>query len=373
MAITAAKPLVKFAPKGVDSFYDTVKARVDRYFADKKIARSANNSMRVKAVVMFAIYFVPYIAIVSSLASASIWLYYACWVLMGLGIVGIGTSVMHDSNHGSYSNNKLVNDLFGGVLNILGGYSRNWRIQHNILHHTYTNLDGLDEDIEAGGLLRMTPNAPYKKFHKYQHLYAWFLYMIMNLFWVTVKDFRQILRYDKNGLLKKEKVTKSQAILELSLYKVIYVAYVIVLPLIFSGVAWYHVVFGFIAMQMMAGLGLACIFQPAHVMETSTFPVPGADRKVEDSWAIHQLLNTTNFSPDSKITAWFIGGLNYQIEHHLFPQVCHIHYSRIAPIVEKTAKEYGLPYNVQKTFAQAIWEHGKMLRALGRGNSVSLQ
>jgi linoleoyl-CoA desaturase len=360
------KSLVKFAPKTNDGFYDTVKQRVDEYFRSNNLSKYANTEMKLKTVVMISLYFVPYFAVVTGLLASSLWLFYGAWLLMGLGIVGIGTSVMHDSNHGSYSENKYVNSFLGNILNLLGGYARNWRIQHNILHHTYTNLDGLDEDIEAGVLLRMSPNAPRFSFHRFQHIYAWFLYMIMNLFWVTVKDFRQMNRYEKEGLLRKEKVSLRRARTELALLKVLYVAYIIVLPLLFGGVAWHHVVLGFVGMHMMAGLGLACIFQPAHVMESSTFPTPTPARRIEDSWAAHQLLNTTNFSPDSKITAWFIGGLNYQIEHHLFPHVCHIHYPKIAPIVARTAKEFNLPYNVQKTFAHALWEHGKMLKTLGQ-------
>src|SRR5690606_21797232 len=139
------------------------------------------------------------------------------------------------------------------------------------LHHTYTNVDGLDEDIQAGVLLRMSPHAPRYRIHKFQHLYAWLLYALMNLFWVTVKDFRQVVRYDRDGLLKKEKVSLRTALTELILMKLIYVGYVLVVPMLFSGMAWYHVVFGFVLMQLLAGLGLACIFQPAHVMETSTY------------------------------------------------------------------------------------------------------
>lgn len=365
------KPLVKFAPKTSDGFYDTVKQRVDAYFREQNISKYANGEMKVKTVVMLALYFLPYLAIVTGLLSVSVWFFYFAWMLMGLGIVGIGTSVMHDSNHGAYSENKLVNSMLGDILNLLGGYGRNWRIQHNILHHTYTNLTGLDEDIEAGVLLRMSPHAPRSGYHRFQHIYAWFLYMLMNLFWVTVKDFRQIGKYEKEGLLKKEKVSGTRARLELISLKIFYILYILVLPIMFSGFAWHHVVLGFIGMHMMAGLGLACIFQPAHVMETSTYPVPTPARRVEDSWAVHQLLNTTNFSPDSKVTAWFIGGLNYQIEHHLFPHVCHIHYPKIAPIVEQTAREFNLPYHVQKTFAHAIWEHGRMLKILGQQEPVA--
>jgi len=361
------KLLVKFASKGTDSFYDTIKHRVEDYFKSNDISKRANLSMKLKTAFMLALYAVPYLAIISGYTSSPLWLFYTMWLLMGFGIVGIGTSVMHDSNHGSYSDNKQLNNVLGGVLNILGGYARTWKIQHNILHHTYTNLDGLDEDIEAGKLLRMSPNAPYYKFHRFQYLYAWLLYAIMNLFWVTVKDFRQIIRYDKEGLLQKERISRRGAITELALFKVFYVAYILVLPICISGVSWYHVLGGFVLMQMIAGFGLACIFQPAHVISSSTFPTPSETGKMEDSWAIHQLLNTTNFSPKSRITSWFIGGLNYQIEHHLFPHICHIHYPKISLIVAEAAREHALPYNVQPTFAHALLQHAKMLKSLGRG------
>jgi linoleoyl-CoA desaturase len=363
--VQVKKQLVKFAPKGENSFYDAVKARVEHYFQSNNVSVYANRKMKIKTVAMLSMYFVPYFLMVTGVLSFSLVLFYGSWIMMGIGLVGIGTSVMHDSNHGSYSTNKYINTLFGGVLNILGGYSRNWKIQHNILHHTYTNLEGLDEDIEAGILLRMSPQKPKLKFHKFQHIYAWFLYLLMNLFWVTVKDYRMLFRYEKNGMLKNQKISLRKALIELTGYKILYFTYIIALPILFTGLGWQHVVLGFLGMQMIAGLALACIFQPAHVMETSTFPEPTSDRKIEDSWAAHQMLNTTNFCPGSTITSWFIGGLNYQIEHHLFPHVCHVHYPQISAIVRHTAEEYDLPYNVEKTFLGAIIEHGKMLKLLG--------
>ncbi len=366
---TKKKNIVKFAPKGTPSFYDDVKLKVDEYFQAHNTRGYANSTMYVKTGVMLALYFVPYLLMTIGVAAGNPWLFYGFWMLMGAGIVGIGTSVMHDSNHGSYAHNKFVNNTLGGILNILGGYSANWKIQHNVLHHTYTNVEGLDEDIEAGVFLRMSPHAPRRGFHRFQHIYAWFLYCMMNLFWVTVKDYRQLIKYNQLGLLRKEKLTLKRGLTELTILKVFYIGYVIVLPILFSGMPWYHIVLGFVVMHVIAGLALACIFQPAHVMETSEFPEPNPDRKMENSWAVHQLLNTTNFAPDSKILSWFIGGLNYQIEHHLFPHVCHVHYPKISLIVQRVAKEYGIPYQVQPTFAHALWEHGKMLRILGKGKS----
>lgn len=159
-----------------------------------------------------------------------------------------------------------------------------------------------------------------------------------------------------------------KALIELSLLKTVYFAYVIAVPILVLDIPWYHVMLGFVLMHMVAGLALACIFQPAHVMETSEYPVADENLKMENNWAVHQLLNTTNFAPGSRITSWFIGGLNYQIEHHLFPQICHIHYPRLSKIVQSVAERYGLPYNVQPTVASALGEHGKMLRLLGRNS-----
>jgi linoleoyl-CoA desaturase len=323
--------------------------------------------MVIKTIVMISLYFVPYALIVSGVIAGHEAIYYLLAAIMGFGIVGIGASVMHDSNHGSYSRNKFVNSTLGNILNIIGGYARNWRIQHNVLHHTYTNVDGLDEDIEGTKLIRMSPHKPLKPIHRYQHLYAWFLYSLMNIYWVIAKDYKLIFRYEKEGLLKKEKVTLKQAFIEVTVLRLFYYSYMLVLPIMFSGLPWYHIIAGFLIMHLIAGISLACIFQPAHVMETSDYSLPSPERKMQNNWAAHQLLNTTNFAPKSTFTSWFIGGLNYQIEHHLFPHVCHVHYPKISGIVKEIAEENGLPYNVQPTVLEALKLHARQLRALGRG------
>jgi linoleoyl-CoA desaturase len=189
----------------------------------------------------------------------------------------------------------------------------------------------------------------------------------MNIFWVTAKDYNHLIKYHKNGMLKKQKMSLRNAIIELTVLKIFYFSYILILPIFITGLPWYHVVAGFVITQMVAGILLACIFQLAHVMETSEFPAPSDDRKMENSWAVHQVLNTTNFAPNNKPLSWFIGGLNYQIEHHLFPQVCHIHYPKLSVIVKQTAEEYNLPYHVQPTFLGALWNHKNMLEKLGKG------
>lgn len=323
--------------------------------------------MKGKSVVIIAMYLIPYVFMVSGLGAGSLWLYYALWILMGSGMVGIGCSIMHDSNHDAYSGNKGLNKYLGKIIALVGGYEVTWRIQHNILHHTYTNIKGLDHDIEAGPLLRFSPESDLKPIHRFQHIYAWFLYGLLTIQWATIKDYRQLVEYDRLDLLKKEKLTLRQAIIQVTLYKVFYYSIIMVLPILFSGVAWYHVVGGFVLMHFVAGLSLSAIFQLAHVMGDCEFPTPTDSRKMENSWAIHQLLNTANFAPKNRVLGWFIGGLNHQIEHHLFPYICHIHYKKLAPIVKQTAEEFGLPYYEQQTFVSALAEHTRMLRQLGTG------
>ena len=325
-----------------------------------------NASMKWKSVAIVLMYLLPFGVMVSGLGAANLLVFYGLWILMSIGVVGIGCSIMHDSNHDSYSGNKGLNKYLGKIIILVGGYDVTWRLQHNVLHHTYTNIDGLDHDIEAGSLLRFSPHQERKGFHKYQHFYAWFLYGLLTFQWATIKDFRQVIEYHKLDILKKEKLTLKQALWQVTLYKVIYYAFILVLPIMFSGVAWYHVLIGFFIMHFISGLALSCIFQLAHVMEECEFPLPNDSRKMDNNWAIHQMMNTANFAPKSKVMAWFIGGLNHQVEHHLFPYICHVHYKHIAGIVKNTAQEYGVPYYEQPTFFAALKEHAKMLKKLGK-------
>lgn len=355
--------------KDVTSFHETVKARVNAYFKQNKISPYANSNMWVKTMVMLLIYFVPYCFMVTGTTAGNLWLFYTCWLCMGLGMIGIGTSVMHDAQHGTYSPNKKVNKSIGAILEIIGGYAVTWKIQHNILHHTFTNIAGLDEDIDSIKLLRFSPRQPRYWYHKYQYIYVWFFYMMMTLFWMTAKDYLQVVRYKQHDLLVTQHVSIRQALFRLTLYKLFYYGYILALPILFAGVAWYHVVFGFLAMHFLAGFCLSCIFQPAHIMETSGFAEPlivENERLMEDSWAVHEIANTTNFAPNNKLLSWFIGGLNFQIEHHLFTNICHIHYPKIVPIVKSTTSEFRIPYHEQPTFRKALKKHVNMLKELGR-------
>jgi linoleoyl-CoA desaturase len=294
----------------------------------------------------------------------SFWVHLLLTIVMGIGMAGIGMNVMHDANHGSYSTKKWVNSFMGGTIYVLAGNVHNWQVQHNVLHHTYTNIIGHDEDLEAGRIMRFSKEAEWHKFHKFQQYYAVFLYGLLTFNWAITTDFKQMRSYLKRKLSYGE--PKSPKILwtTLIITKVIYLAIWIVLPIVI-GIAWWKVLVGFFIMHYTAGLILSIVFQLAHVVDEAANPQPNENGEMENTWAIHQLFTTVNFAPKNKIVNWYTGGLNHQIEHHIFPHISHVHYDKISKIVKETAQECQLPYYEYKTFRSAVIAHFKHLKELG--------
>jgi len=361
---------IKF-PHARQDFFITLNQRVNDYFKTNGISKHANAEMVIKTMVMYTIYFVPYGLILSG-AVTNNWFVLGLVVIMGLGTAGIGLSIMHDANHGAYSKKAWVNNLIGYSLNLVGANAFNWKVQHNVLHHTYTNVHDADEDISPRGVLRMHPNSDWKPMHQFQHVYAWFLYGLMTIVWVLVKDFVRLVRYQKDGMVKKQKANIVTEWLILLGTKTIYVAYIFVIPVLLLPFAWWQILLGVLLMHYIAGFILAIIFQPAHVIDGTEYPEPDQAGMLENSWAIHQLHTTTNFAHSNKLLSWYVGGLNYQVEHHLFPNVCHVHYRKISSIVQETANEYGLPYKSEPTFLGALAGHARLLRELGKRPVMTL-
>jgi linoleoyl-CoA desaturase len=346
-------------------FYTELKKRVDNYFKENELSKNGNFSMYAKTIFMFAAYFTPYLLIVFNVfESKLIWLSLA--VIMGLAMAGIGLCVMHDANHGSYSKNPTLNRIMAYFsMSIIGGYSINWKIQHNVIHHTFTNVHNHDEDIAPPGILRFEPHAEKRWVHRLQFIYAWFFYGMMTLMWSTTKDFRQLARYSKTNYLKGFNSEYKYELPLLILSKLIYYTFMLVPYFVVKNMTFLEWFTGFVVLHYLAGLILAMIFQPAHVVEETEFPLPTEKGSIENHWAEHQLRTTMNFATGDPVFSWLVGGLNHQVEHHLFPTICHVHYPKISKIVESTAKEFNLPYKKQKTFMGALWSHEVMLWRLG--------
>jgi linoleoyl-CoA desaturase len=351
-------------PRETGDFFKVLKGRVDSYFEDNQISRNADWRMVSKTIFMLALYFIPYVLLVTN-SYTSLWVFFGLWAVMGFGNAGIGLSIMHDANHGSYSKTPWINDFIGKTIDIVGGNAINWKIQHNVLHHSFTNINDMDEDISRTKLLRFCKHQDQKSAFKFQHLYAWFLYGLLTVSWITTKDFQQLIRYKKKGLIAGQGRTFAGVLTELIIMKILYYTYMLVIPYYVMDISFGYVLAGFFMMHFICGLTLGLIFQPAHVTPDMDFPLPNDMGDMENSWAIHQLRTTTNFARENRLFSWYVGGLNYQVEHHLFPGICHVHYREISKIVEQTTSEYGIPYHSNPTFVGAVWQHAKMLKKMG--------
>ena len=354
----------KFDKNHSKEFIIELRKSVDQYFKKNNKSRYGNLNMVFKSIFMLLLYYIPYSLVISGII-INPWIYWLMWIIMGIGMAGIGLSVMHDANHGAYSKNKNINKLLGITLNLLGGSAKNWRIQHNRLHHTYTNIHEMDPDVSPMGLLRFSPDAPLKKIHKLQHIYAWFFYGLMTFSWATNKEFKQLNEFKNNGVINSKEY--GPLMIEMIIWKIIYYAYILIVPyFIVGGISFAFWLVCFLSLHFVAGIILATIFQTAHIMPDCDYPVTNKEGTIENNWAIHQLQTTTNYAPKSKLFSWFVGGLNFQVEHHLFPNICHVHYKSISQIVKEKAVKHNLPYYTQKSFWKALVEHFKMLKSLGR-------
>lgn len=360
------KQVVSFNRSYETDFVSELKKRVNKHFVDNKLSKFANLDMQIKTVFMLSLYFVPF-AILVFASIQSFWVMMLLWSIMGLGMCGIGLSIMHDANHGAYSNKKSVNNFFGYLLNVVGSYHITWKIQHNVLHHSSTNVHEYDEDLN-NQILRFSPNQKRRKINKYQAYYAPFLYGLLSLYKTFSKDFEQISRFNRKKLLSGQGVTLNGAILQITVNKVLYLAATLMLPMLILSLPWWQIFIGFLTMHFICGIILALIFQSAHVLDETQFFQADETGTVDNCWAIHQLNTTANFAKKGKLFSWLIGGLNYQVEHHLFPNICHVHYQHISAIVKQTAREFDIQYHEFPTFLGAVKSHFRMLHLLGKAS-----
>lgn len=357
----------KFSRNHSKDFAETLHNRINSYFKDQGVSRCADSSMKWKSALALAFYLGTYLVIVLG-GVQSIPLLFALWALLGVGQAFIGTNVMHDVLHGSYSNDKVVDRWMQLFPLIIGVEPITWKTQHNVLHHTYTNIEDADEDIAVKHLLRMTVHQPRKWFHRYQHIYVVLLYSIPIIIWATAKDFIKMFKYRRLGLVdggRKFRLT----LVGIAFRKILFHFFMLGIPLFTLEISTGWVVGMFLTMLVVTGLTLSLVFQTAHLVPDLDV-IDTKNPEIEENWFVHQLHTTTNYSTDSKFFSWFFGSLNFQVEHHLFPNICHVHYPALAGIVKKTTEEFGLPYHNQGSFGQAIIQHFKLLKILGRQDQL---
>lgn len=355
---------IKFHSKDKNEqiFANEVRQRVRLYFKENNRSTQGNFTLYLKSVIMLGIYLAPFVVLLtvpmhplSALGMA---------VLMGIGEAGVGMSVMHDGVHGAYSSKAWLNKLAASTMYLLGSNTFNWKVQHNIKHHTFTNIYDYDSDISTKAVIRLCEHAPLKTYHRYQHLYAFPLYGLMTL----ARFFGEIttlLELNREKITEGRNASPALELFKLVITKVVYIVVIIGLPLLFTDFSIWQLLIGFATMHVVAGMIMSTIFQMAHVVEGTLQPLPDEHHVIPTEWFVHQLRTTSDFGRKNGLFSWYIGGLDYQIEHHLFQNISHVHYPAIAPIVEATAKEYGFTYNLKPTVFHALASHYRRLKELG--------
>jgi len=344
------------------SLFTALKKRVDEYFSNGKLHPAGNQKLYVKSVLQVLTATALYTVLV--FFTPATWIAIVLCVLLGLNLAVIGFNLMHEGGHQSFSKHLWVNTTSAYFLNVLGGTSYYWKIKHNVNHHTYTNIEGMDSDIDVKPFMRLHEGQPLHSYHRFQHLYWVLLYGISYLAWVFYEDFQKYTSGKVSANSARKRIPRKEHYI-FWFTKVMYVVVYMVIPILVVG--WLPWLIGFFIITFVCGLAISIVFQLAHVVEGTSFHSATADDgKSKQEWAVHQIASTSNFGTSSKCLYWLLGGLNFQIEHHLFPRVSHIHYPAISVFVKETCRKSGIKYHEHSSMMEAIVSHIVYLYKLGR-------
>jgi linoleoyl-CoA desaturase len=355
-------PKLKFT--GSDRFIKELRRRVDAYFEKTGKSKRDCPKMYFKTATILAWFFAAYFLLL--FVFTSWWTVVPLAVVLGLSIAAIGFNIQHDAAHKGYSSRKWVNKMFAMTLDLIGGSSYMWDWKHNSIHHTYTNIVGHDDDINVGFLGRLAPEQPRYWFHRLQGVYLWLLYGFLAIKWHLYDDFYQIT----TGRIGGHKIArpKGKDLVVFIAGKVVFFSMAFVIPMLFHPLWAVLTVYALAA--FVSGVVLSVVFQLAHCVQEAAFPVPttlaNGGEQISTEWSVHQVQTTVDFSRKNPVLCWFLGGLNFQIEHHLFHKICHVHYPALSKVVEETCREFGVTYSAHRTFVGAVASHFKLLVEMGR-------
>lgn len=344
-----------------------MRRRVAEYLADPERVRRGQRGLYAKTAVLAAWVVLSWLGLM--FASQAWWQTVLLAISLGLALAGLGFNVSHDANHGSYSPNRRLNRAMRWTLDLMGASSYVWRTKHNVVHHTFTNIAGADSDIDSMPFARFAPDQTRHPWHRWQHVYIWPMYGLVATKWYTVGDAAYLL----NGRIEQTRLRRPRGgdLVGLVLGKAAFLAWTLVIPMTVH--PWWQVLLVFGLVSFVLALTMAVVFQLAHCVEEAEFSsldaMAGAGRT---DWAVHQLETTVDFAPGNRLLTWYLGGLNFQVEHHLFSTVCHAHYPALARIVRDVCAEHGVPYHVHPTLRAAIASHHRWLRRMGAPVTASV-
>jgi len=357
---------VRFSNARDRAFSNDVKAAVKAYFEEPGRSHRADRGMWLKAAFMIGLVFGSYGLIISGWLP--LWGMWLCCVTLAIGVAGYGFNVMHDAVHGTFSKNPRVNAALGFIFDLTGASSYLWRLRHNIMHHSFTNIYGADVDLDANWILRLSPYAAHHPVQRYQHWYFPLAYAISSVHWILFKDYKS-LSLREHGCFREVTHAPGQVALLVGM-KLLHYFNFIVLPLWLLDITVGHFLVGFLTLHVVTGLIMTLVFQVTHNVDITDKYLSEPGKVLDHSWMVHEVKVSANFACENRFVTWFVGGLNHQIEHHLFPHIAHCHYTALRPIVKAVIEQHGLPYHEFDTMGAALASHRRMLRELGQSAVV---
>jgi len=362
---TTTRKFIRYkSNKRKNEFASILKKRVNQYFIDNNISKHANGTMIFKSVLGLSSFVILYGLIISNTFSFSYVALILAFTALGFVNIFIAMNIMHDACHNAYSSKKKVNKWMGYTMNLIGGNSYLFTKMHNA-HHAFVNIHGIDVTLESHGMFRFTPQEPFAAKHKWQHFYVSFIYAIVSLHWVTIKDFKWFFTEDSIGNVKDIEHPKKELWILLAT-KALYFTYALILPMLLLNVPIWMVILGFLMMHIPSSLFFALIFQITHIYNGTHYPIPDEEGNIENNYFMHVLETTADFSRSNKFWTFMMGGINLHVVHHLFPTVCHVHYRPLTEIVIETAQEFGLEYYENPGFWNAYGKHLQLMKHLSK-------
>ena len=350
-------------PTDASSFPKVLRRRLDLFFAEQAISPKADRTMWIKIATGLAVLAASWTAIYVFRPDS--WRFFALYVLGGLAQTFLLLNIAHDSNHNAISSQPAINKTLNYAFDLCGISSYMWRILHHRGHHSCVNVHGEDDALTGRGLFRFTPHEPRRGVHRFQHLYALFLYALFSLDYVFVRDFEAFFFPTHDYLTRTRHPLREYVILFGS--KAFYFTYMLVLPIALLHRSAWLVVVSFVMVHLIVGLSVSLVFQTTHTIDSTHFPL---SRNEFDNNVYHIFATTADYATENPLVGWLAGGLNHHIAHHLCPYVCHTHYAPLTRIVRETAAEFGIPYRQHPTMTRAIWHHLVLLKQLGNQTSI---
>jgi linoleoyl-CoA desaturase len=356
---------LKFSKDEGSEFYKELNSEVEKHFAEKGISRSGNKRMMFKIILYFSLDILFYTLMITSTTAIGFYVFY---LLMGLSVLLTAFNISHDAAHGVAVKSKFWNNLlFSLSFNLQGNNAYVWGKNHNESHHLYTNVEGSDIDVLNNPLFRMTESQELKWFHRYQFLYAPFLYLLYSINWFFLRETSMLLNYSSRTI--KIEIPRIEVV-KLIVYKLLYIGYMIILPIYLLPFGWGTVLLAFLLNHFLVSLLFVGVLGVSHLSDYVEHPVADDDNKLNMSWPKLQMCTSVDYNAGSTFFNWTLGGFNAHALHHLLPNICHVHYLEILPIFRTLAKKHGLVY-MEMTYRKSLASHFRFLKGMGRNQSFT--